>query len=159
VLKPEALPARGNYTLIIHLKAPSRICTPKQGWIKLRKGYYAYTGSALGTGAVSLRRRVARHFRKRKKKHWHIDYLLANKTARITAVAAASSNDNKECEVTDFIGKIEGAAIPVMGFGASDCKRNCESHLIYLGQNNSLEKVVDAYNRVVGDGQLQVYES
>jgi len=133
------------------------MCTPKQGWIKLGKGYYAYTGSALGSGAVSLRRRVARHFRERKKKHWHIDYLLANKTARITAVVAASSNENKECEIANSIRNIEGAIVPILGFGASDCKRNCRSHLVYLGQSNSLEKVVDAYKHVVGDGQLQVY--
>jgi len=158
VLKLDGMPAKGNYTLIIHLKAPSRLCTPRQGWIKLGDGYYAYTGSALGTGAVSLRRRVARHFRKRKKKHWHIDYLLANETARITAVVAASSSENKECEITDFIRNIEGATIPVMGFGASDCKRKCGSHLIHLGQNNCLEKVVDAYKHTIGDSLMQVYE-
>jgi len=158
VLKLDLMPTRGNYTLIIHLKAPIRMCIPRQGWIKLGKGYYTYTGSALGTGAVSLRRRVARHLRKRKKKHWHIDSLLANETAHITAIVAASSNDNKECEITDSIRNIEGAVIPVMGFGASDCKRNCGSHLVYLGQNNRLEKVVNAYKHVVGDGRLQVCE-
>jgi len=158
VLKPDLMPARGNYTLIIHLKAPSTMCTTKQGSIKLGKGYYAYTGSALGTGALSLKRRVARHLRKRKKKHWHIDYFLANKTARITAVVAASSNDNKECEITSFIRNIEGATVPVIGFGASDCKRDCGSHLLHLGQNNSLEKVVEAYRHVIGDSQLQVYK-
>jgi len=158
VVKPDVLPAKGNYTLIIHLKAPSRMCTTKQGSIKLGRGYYAYTGSALGTGALSLRSRVARHFRKRKEKHWHIDYLLANKAACITAVVAASRIDNKECEITNSIRNVEGATVPVIGFGASDCKRHCGSHLIYLGQNNSLEKVVDAYKHAVGDSQLQVYE-
>ena len=158
MLKLDGMPAKGNYTLIIHSKTPSRLCTPRQGWIKLGDGYYAYTGSALGRGALSLRRRVARHLRKRKKKHWHIDYFLANDTARITAIVAASSSENKECEITDSIRNIEGATIPVMGFGASDCKRNCGSHLVYLGQNNCLEKVVDAYKHTIGDNPLQVYE-
>jgi len=149
VLKLDLMPTRGNYTLIIHLKAPSRVRTSKHGWIRLGKGYYAYTGSAFGTGALSLRRRVARHLRKRKKKHWHIDYFLSKRTASITAVVAASSSENKECEITNSIRNIEGALVPVAGFGASDCKRNCGSHLIHLGRNNSLEKVVDAYKHVV----------
>jgi len=126
--------------------------------LKLEKGYYAYTGSALGHGAASLRRRVARHFKKRKKKHWHIDYLLASKTAFITGLVAAPSKTNKECEINTLIENIEEATVPIMGFGASDCKRKCKSHLIHLGRNNNLEKITDAYKQTVGESQLQVYK-
>ncbi len=154
----DTLPAKGNYTLIIFLNAPIYLKMARHGRVKLDKGYYAYTGSALGHGAVSLRRRVARHFRKEKKKHWHIDYLLANNTARITAVVAAPSMDNKECEISSLIRNIEGATVPITGFGASDCKHSCRSHLIRLVENNNLEKVTDAYKHVVGESQLQIYK-
>ncbi len=154
----DALPIRGNYTLIILLKGQSRIKMVRYSQLKLDKGYYAYTGSAIGQGAVSLRRRVARHFRKEKKIHWHIDYLLASKTAYITAVVAAASKDNKECEISRLIRNIEGATVPITGFGASDCKHNCESHLIQLGENNKLEKIADAYKHVVGEKQLRIYK-
>ncbi len=154
----DTLPTKGNYTLIILLKVPSCIKIAKYGRFKLDKGYYAYTGSALGQGAVSLRRRVARHFRKEKKRHWHIDYLLASRTAYITAVVAAPNKDNKECEINSLIRKIEGATAPITGFGASDCKHNCKSHLIHLGKNNNLERVADAYKHIVGENQLQIYK-
>ncbi len=130
----------------------------RYGRLKLDKGYYAYTGSALGQGAVSLRRRVARHFRKEKRKHWHIDYLLASRTAHIAAVVAAPGKDNKECEISSLIRNIEGATVPITGFGASDCKHNCKSHLIRLGENNNLEKIADAYKHVVGERKLQIYK-
>jgi len=154
----DTLPAKGNYTLIILLKAPSRVKMARYGRVKLDKGYYAYTGSALGQGAMGLRSRVARHFRKEKKKHWHIDCLLASRTACITAVVAAPSKDNKECEISNLIENIEGATVLITGFGASDCKYNCKSHLIRLGENNNLEKVADAYKHVAGENQLQIYK-
>lgn len=154
----DTLPTKGNYTLIIFLKVPIYMKMARHSRLKLDKGYYAYTGSALGRGAVSLGRRVARHFRKEKKKHWHIDYLLANKTVLITAVVATPSKDNKECEISSLIENIEGVTVPIPGFGASDCKHNCKSHLIRLGENNNLEKIAEAYKRVAGENQLRIYK-
>jgi len=154
----DGLPDKGNYTLIIFLRAPTCIQMSKKSQAKLDKGYYAYTGSALGHGAVSLRRRVARHFKKTKRKHWHIDHLLANETASITAVVAAPSTHNKECEITNLIKNIDGTTIPIIGFGASDCKHDCKSHLIQLGQNSSLEEVVNIYKHMTGETQVHVYE-
>jgi Uri superfamily endonuclease len=72
----EALPTHGTYTLIVHLKSPGHIAAPSHSWSLFKGGYYAYTGSALGEGSVSLRQRVKRHLRRKKTKHWHIDYLL-----------------------------------------------------------------------------------
>jgi Uri superfamily endonuclease len=147
----EALPERGNYTLIVLLESSSRIIIPNRGWFRLRKGYYAYTGSALGKGAVSLRRRVARHLAKKKTKHWHIDYLLASQKARITAVIACSSTTNKECKIAKDIQGIRGATIPIEGFGASDCRQNCKSHLAYFDEDNVYNAIVDAHLRLTGN--------
>jgi len=147
----DALPERGNYTLIVLLESPSRIMVPNRGWFRLRKGYYAYTGSAVGKGAMSLRQRVFRHLGKKKTKHWHIDYLLACQKARIVAVIACSSTINKECKIAKDIQGIRGVAVPIDGFGASDCRHNCKSHLAYFGEDNVYNAIVDAYRRLTGN--------
>jgi Uri superfamily endonuclease len=146
----ETLPMKGIYTLIILVNTKSRLKVGKLGYFNFKKGYYAYTGSALGDGAVSLKRRVVRHFKKEKPKNWHIDFLLANKNVKVIAVVAAESSANKECQINNLIKNIQGAKVPIVGFGASDCIQNCKSHLIYFGEENVKEKIVDAYTRLFG---------
>jgi Uri superfamily endonuclease len=139
--------------LIIFVNGPTHTKAAKHNWL-FQKGYYAYIGSAVGHNGTNLRQRVARHLRKRKKQHWHIDYFLAGREARVMAIVAAGSDVNKECEITRGIQNIEGATIPVVGFGASDCRRNCKSHLVYFGSNVRLESIVEVYRRVSGSAQL-----
>lgn len=145
------LPARGNYTLLIALEASARIKISDLGEFSFERGYYAYTGSAIGNGAVDLKHRVARHLRQRKTMHWHIDYLLANQSARVTAVIASSALAKWECQINRSIQSVEGAFVPVAGFGASDCRQGCGSHLAYLGRDDALEKIVAAHRRVAGE--------
>lgn len=112
---------------------------------KFPKGYYTYTGSALGKGATSLKRRVSRHMRKGKRNLWHIDFLLADENATVTAVVAAQTSKKLECDMNRHI-KMEGKAkIPVKGFGSSDCKENCESHLLYFGEEDIKSKIATFY--------------
>jgi len=151
MLALDALPERGNYTLIVLLESPSHIMIPSRGWFWLRKGYYVYTGSAVGRGAVSLRHRVARHFGKKRTKHWHIDYLLACRKARIVTAIACSSTTSKECKIAKAIQSIRGATVPIEGFGASDCRQNCKSHLAYFGEDDVHNAIVDAYRRLTGN--------
>jgi Uri superfamily endonuclease len=141
----DVLPLRGNYSLIILLETSRRIGAQSYDWPILIKGYYAYTGSAVGKGAVSLRQRVARHLRKKKIKHWHIDHLLTCPGVRVTAVVACASKTNKECKINRVIQSIRGASVPIKGFGASDCHQNCTSHLVYLGKEDVFDAVVNAY--------------
>ena len=95
-------------------------------------GYYTYTGSALGKGASSLKHRIARHLRKDKRKFWHIDYLLADENVSVEAVIVAETNENMECPLNKYLKSIIGAKVLVKGFGASDCRKKCESHLLYF---------------------------
>jgi len=148
----ETLPINGNYTLIMFLKVSSRIRLGKRGWFNLQKGYYAYTGSAVGPGSTSLRLRVARHLRKAKKQHWHIDYLLANRKIVVKFVVAARSSINKECELTKLIQHIEGATVPIAGFGASDCKEKCRSHLVHFDKKPKFETIASIYEHAFGHG-------
>jgi len=52
--------------------AENRSCR-RPGQIPFPAGWYVYTGSARN----GLAQRVGRHLRHNKRKHWHIDYLLA----------------------------------------------------------------------------------
>jgi len=67
---------RGTYILVLRLTRNSSIKIGRLGKLRFCKGYYCYVGSALGK-AVNLENRIMRHFSKKKKKRWHIDYLLA----------------------------------------------------------------------------------
>lgn len=155
----DTLPIKGNYTLIIVVDSPVRIRAAKHDW-RFQKGYYAYTGSALGNNATSLRQRVARHVEKTKKQHWHIDYLLSSRKTRITTIVAGASDLNKECEITERIQHIEGATVSIDGFGASDCRRSCKSHLVHFNQNAELNTIANIYKHVLGNVHtLQVQQS
>jgi len=61
----------------------------KLGIQRFPRGYYTYTGSALGVGSSSLKHRVLRHLKKKKQKFWHIDFLLDHKNAYLTGLVAA----------------------------------------------------------------------
>jgi Uri superfamily endonuclease len=151
----EKLPERGNYTLVIKVNGKIRLTLNTLGQVNLEKGYYAYTGSAQGRGAVSLKGRIARHLRAvGKTSHWHIDFLLANKKANVEVVVAAESEANRECKINTLLKKIEGATVPFEGFGASDCKQHCGSHLVHLGKLDPAKKIVDAYSHLFEYGRV-----
>ena len=111
---------RGTYCLEIAVSADSEIMIGALGKIHVREGKYVYVGSAL----KSLEKRLERHFRREKKKHWHIDYLLKSGSAKIERALVNSSGTRLECDTAQ---KIALSGTPVRGFGCSDCR--CESHL------------------------------
>jgi Uri superfamily endonuclease len=125
-------PASGIYMLLIHVSREVTLTVGKLGKQRFPRGYYVYTGSALGKGATSLKHRIARHLRKEKRRFWHIDYLLADENVSVEAVIAAETNENMECNINQHIKSIMETKIPVKGFGASDCRKNCGSHLLYF---------------------------
>jgi len=141
----DLLPQKGVYTLVILLQGETSLRINGRKCSILQRGYYAYTGSALGKGATSIRKRVERHLKKRKNKHWHIDYLLADSKAKVEAVIAAQTSINQECRANRLIQAIKGTTIPIAGFGASDCKHGCRSHLVYNGENSMQNQIVEAY--------------
>ena len=60
----------GSYLLLLGLAAPLTIHIKKRDW-RLSAGLFVYAGSAHGAGG--LKSRLARHFLREKKQHWHID--------------------------------------------------------------------------------------
>ena len=107
-----------SYQLFINLSQNIEIQIGKLGLFTFPKGTYVYTGSA----KINIGKRIARHLSKDKNLHWHIDYLLANEQTKIIKVMKS------ELEECDLNADIKGKTI-VMGFGSSDCKKNCKSHL------------------------------
>ncbi|AHL22588.1 GIY-YIG nuclease family protein [Thermococcus nautili] len=103
---------KGSYFLVIRLEEEKRIRTKGKSF-ELKPGYYVYVGSAMN----SLEKRVARHFRREKKLHWHIDYLL--KEAELLRAYLIPSEVKLEEELSREVSKF---GEPVPGFGAGDVK-------------------------------------
>ncbi|MEM5883106.1 MAG: GIY-YIG nuclease family protein [Candidatus Aenigmatarchaeota archaeon] len=123
----------GAYLLFIRLKKNERIKIGKLGSFNFKKGFYVYSGSAL----KNLEARIERHRRKRKKKFWHIDYLLASKNAKIVYVIGIQTKKRIECKLNKIVSSFPGAKILAEKFGSSDCK--CKSHLVYFGEKDLRE--------------------
>ncbi len=118
----------GSYVLILHLAQSTKITIGKLGTFDFAAGWYAYAGSALGSGGLAAR--LTHHHRRHKTAHWHIDYLLAH--AELVEMWWAVNNKRKECVWASALRSIPGARVPVVNFGASDC--HCLAHLIYFNQ-------------------------
>ena len=104
---------------------PVRLKVGNHGTFDFPAGRYVYTGSAMG----GLEARLARHQRRRKKMHWHIDYLLRH--ARIRCIVSQATRERLECSWNAETLQLAGAQVVVPRFGSSDC--DCATHLVYLG--------------------------
>lgn len=122
-LPPALSSAPGAYVLWIDLDRPVTLAIPRLGSPTLGPGRYAYCGSAQGPGGI--RARVARHLQPAKRTHWHVDRLTA--AGRVGSVMALPGGN--ECALLAILLARDGAAVPVEGFGSSDC-RSCAAHLV-----------------------------
>ena len=93
------------------------------GRFRFPAGRYVYTGSA----RRNLVARLRRHLSWDKRLRWHIDYLLA---AHAVKVGGVTLSRDAEC----LLNQRASGDIIVPGFGASDCRAHCGSHLKYLGE-------------------------
>jgi Uri superfamily endonuclease len=124
--EPDDLPAvPGAYVLIMESRSPIAVSIGSLTDTVLPPGRYAYAGSARGPGGI--RARVARHLRKDKKLHWHIDRITT--AADITEVRTYPDGD--ECGLVIELMTQPGAHHPIRNFGSSDC-RICASHFVAL---------------------------
>jgi len=111
---------------VISVPDAVRVRVGSLGVKEFKSGLYAYVGSAMG----GVEQRVARHASGKKKRHWHIDYLLS-RGRLLSAVAFPADRKTAECGALRAIAGIPGASVPVAGFGSSDCR--CPAHLVYFG--------------------------
>jgi sugar fermentation stimulation protein A len=124
----------GSYQIIMKLSKDTEIQIGALGIIKFKAGYYIYTGSAM----KNLSQRIARHKRKNKNKHWHIDYFLDDDNVKILDIKEFPSTKREECRLNLDLLNQKNAEIPAKGFGSSDC-RHCPSHLIYFYKISTLD--------------------
>lgn len=117
----DAPAAPGAYALWLRLDAPLAVTAGKRAAV-LAPGDYLYCGSARGSGG--LRARLARHMRRDKRPHWHIDQLTVAGEARGAFIVEGGD----ECALNAALAALP---IPLEGFGSSDCPR-CGSHLRFF---------------------------
>lgn len=112
-----------TYQLLIFLQSPQSIMVGRMGRFDFPAGNYIYTGSA----RRNIVARVRRHLSKNKSLRWHVDYLLAIEDARVLEV---NFYEEPECRLNQ---QVSGEVL-IPGFGSSDCRSKCRSHLKYLGE-------------------------
>ena len=130
---------KGTYILILYLKQTSEIKVGKLEKSIFKKGYYAYTGSALGGGGLEAR--LKHHLRLQDKPHWHIDYFKLH--SEIKEIWFIENESRLEHICADVFLKQE-KFLPIKKFGASDCK--CISHLFYLKSLPSFKVFENEFN-------------
>ena len=109
-----------SYQLFINVTKEINLKVGKLGRFIFPTGTYVYTGSA----KKNIEKRIERHLSKKKKLHWHIDYLLNNNDVKIIDI---KKSNVKECTLN----KNTKGKIIIRGFGSSDCTLYCRSHLKY----------------------------
>ncbi len=175
---------KGVYVLILRMKESEDISVGKLGRLNFKRGYYAYAGSAHGSGGE---KRVIRHFDvahgKNATRKWHIDYLLPH--AEVICAVFSPTDYELECVVAKLLGEKTlrkfyqkplrrftsqtrmpagirgycasrsfGFSAAIPGFGCSDC--SCETHLFFTGKNICGD-AADACRGVSGNESIIIY--
>ncbi len=115
----------GAYLLVLEMARSRRIDVGGLGRIVFPRGYYVYTGSA----RANLSARAERHLRRRKRFHWHIDYL--RDAADSCKALPVRASEDLEHGLAEALGTLAGWSIP--RFGSSDCR--CATHLFGFDGN------------------------
>jgi Uri superfamily endonuclease len=111
---------RGVYALFLEVSRNIRVNAGSLGILHFTNGCYVYVGSAQN----NLEKRLVRHCTKVKRKFWHVDYLLSNRSVHITEILFKAAWKAEECKIAD---RLRSVGTPLIGFGSSDCR--CRSHL------------------------------
>jgi len=111
------------YILLIDVRKDLKLRIGALGEYMFRKGIYCYVGTAQRNFGL----RIIRHLSRRKRKFWHIDYLLSSRHVEIGAILWKRAGRAEECRIARKLAKM---GTPIKGFGCSDCK--CISHLFLL---------------------------
>ncbi len=121
-------PQPGTYILLLEMVEDQAVSIGKLGTFNLERGWYAYIGSAFGSGG--LRGRLKHHLTPPARPHWHIDYLRTAATVR--EVWTVASRTPYEHVWAERLLALPGATIPISRFGASDCR--CAAHLFRFAE-------------------------
>jgi Uri superfamily endonuclease len=90
-------------------------------------GFYAYVGSAFGSGG--LRARIGHRLESTAEPHRHIDYLL--QVATPVEVWLTTAGRKLQHRWAELLENAPGFRVPILRFGSSDYHRSRSSHLFY----------------------------
>ena len=122
------LPAdKGTYILIASVSEMRHLGIGSLGKCDIIPGFYAYVGSAFGSGG--LRARIGHHLESTAEPHWHIDYLL--QVATPVEVWFTTADRKLEHRWAELLEEAPGFRVPILRFGSSDYHRSRSSHLFY----------------------------
>ena len=118
---------KGTYILIAQVLQMKRLAIGSLGEFDIVPGFYAYVGSAFGSGG--LRARIGHHLESTAEPHWHIDYLL--QVATPVEVWLTTAGRKLEHRWAELLEDAPGFRVPILRFGSSDYHRSRSSHLFY----------------------------
>ena len=121
---------KGTYIIVLHFDRTRIIAVGKLGPVQLKRGYYAYVGSAFGPGG--MKSRLRHHIMPKTRFHWHLDYL----DGILKEIWVSEPGARLEHEWAWSLGETSSGRVP--GFGCSDC--SCDSHLFYFTSLKRLHK-------------------
>ena len=126
---------KGTYTLLAELDQMKRLAIGRLGTFDLVPGFYAYVGSAHGSGGLAAR--IRHHLESTAEPHWHIDYLL--RWARPTEVWFAVSDRKLEHAWAELLAASPVFRTTIPRFGCSDYHRTRTPHLFHTKRRPSFE--------------------
>ncbi len=137
----------GSYALLLELSQAVTLENGRLAGRSILPGWYAYLGSALGPGG--LRGRLGHHLRPAREPHWHIDWLRPWENCRLVLYQVGERR--LECAWSQSLLARPGAAAPIPGFGASDCRfvPRCPAHLVSLPANTDLQEISSLLSQAV----------
>ncbi len=112
---------KGVYTLLFRITKDFSRTVGSLGRVHFENGNYAYVGSAQS----SLFSRLERHYAKKKRVHWHIDYLTTSKNTRIKGAVYSAGAKKMECKLSATLSSFPYVA----SFRSTDCR--CRSRLFF----------------------------
>lgn len=124
----QVTPDAGSYLLISRLDKPAFLRVGALGEYLFPSGIYFYSGSAGNRGG--LRARIFHHLCIHAFPHWHLDYLRP--FLHPLEAWMMMANESLECDFNCYVCSFFHTKQAVKGFGSSDCRRGCGSHLSYL---------------------------
>ena len=143
---------KGNYILVFHLEKRAKQYMHRFNVLDFGPGFYLYCGSAHGSGGIKSR--IKRHQSRSSKKFWHIDFIKDR--FHLREYWYQVSSEKNECVFSQFLANSKSGNIPIKGFGSSDCRNKCESHLIWFQKETNLDSMFNELNREFG-GMIRIH--
>ncbi len=135
-------PDKGIYILELFADKDFSVLAKKFVEVTFPKGYYYYIGSA----QKNLKSRIERHFRKKKKIHWHIDHLTTHNSVKVVNIfIIPAAEKSVEAEIANNFVNNFNAKIIVEGFGNSDTKET-KTHLFYKKEKTECSEFQKYYH-------------